>query len=237
MDSEEGRVGDVRKMVKLHELRDFVFRDRVDKFHWELSNSVETEHVRYQSPTLTGNTDGHKDTDTPAIADHPEPEVQDTVGNDIRSDEAGGQRDHNLSSSNSAGSSYEPATKVDYPIGSFVVVQAALEDAQKKTKYWVGKVVAVEKKKDSGYVVKLRVHWHDDDNPHRNCDDMFTYKFHPCYRAQKRKKRRVNSISEPCHQELQQPWCGRIHTDTVVVCFNSPAKGNTLPLSFQKKLP
>ena len=42
--SEEERVNNVDKMVELHDLRDFVFQTRTDKFHWNLSQTIETEH-------------------------------------------------------------------------------------------------------------------------------------------------------------------------------------------------
>ena len=40
---EEGRVNDVDKMIELHKLRDLVFRNRTDSFHWDLISSPETE--------------------------------------------------------------------------------------------------------------------------------------------------------------------------------------------------
>ena len=45
LDTEEGRVKNIQKMIELHALRDFVFQSRTDRFHWDMSNSVELEHI------------------------------------------------------------------------------------------------------------------------------------------------------------------------------------------------
>lgn len=41
LSSEEGRINNCQKVLELHNLKDFVFSDRTDKFHWDLSTAIE----------------------------------------------------------------------------------------------------------------------------------------------------------------------------------------------------
>ena len=54
-DSEEGRINNIDKMISLHELRDFVFRQRVDDFHWDTESCVELEFIRTSHNTNNDN--------------------------------------------------------------------------------------------------------------------------------------------------------------------------------------
>ena len=115
------------------------------------------------------------------------------------------------------------------------MVVRAENDKDTSQIYWVGKVVDVYKDDSSDYVSRLKVHWHDDESRQRG-DDIFTFKFVPCYKSRQRKRRKIGKTQRPTRQELQSPWCDTIHTDTVVVAFESLTKRRSLPLNVQKKL-
>ena len=51
--SEEGRVNSATKMRELHELKDSVFADRVDKPHWNLQNIVEMKALLSKKPPVS----------------------------------------------------------------------------------------------------------------------------------------------------------------------------------------
>ncbi len=151
--SEEARVNNADKLISLYELRDFVFRDRVDQFHWDLRKSVETEHHNFFS---------HVDESSQCDKDHErvsEHGADDDMNNDNDNDpehcdsqsESNISRDHssyeehglatgrNIQSTNLGGEIQQtgisdeikesvpvataPKNKLTYDIGSFAVVQ------------------------------------------------------------------------------------------------------------------
>lgn len=46
LESEEGRINDMEKLERLHDLRDFVFQPRVDPFHWDINSCVERAYLK-----------------------------------------------------------------------------------------------------------------------------------------------------------------------------------------------
>lgn len=238
--TEEQRINDVDKMIELSDLRDFVFKARVDPFHWDLSTSVETEFERTRNPEELCDEDDAI-TERQSDVDNTEM-VEDDAITPVH---AQASQSPSVNSNNNAGiegnsaqhSSSEPNNRVDYCPGSFVVVQNDDDDSTSAIGFWVAKVLSVVKEGESNYAAKIKVHWYDHDSNVSDSPDALVAKYHPCYqRATSKRARRDGSSSKTNRKELQKPWLDTIHTDTVTVSFEKLTKRNTLPLAVQKKL-
>ena len=262
--SEESRVGDVDKMVDLHELRDFVFQDRVDEFHWDLNESPETEYYAImpeafrlsQKDSQIVQDSGSSDSDSEREGEEEDGiENSDDESND--SDQVAVERAHLEKSKKrnstciedrrqEAGSSKaaeskrlrltsEPTNKVDYQINSFVAVKTDVNRQTNGAKFWIAKVVEAWKERNASYVTKLRVHWYDCDKDDKKKNGILNAKYDPCYDEPERKTRKP-SRSKASRQQLQRPKYDIIHTDSVLVSFDSLTKKRQLPVEVQKKI-
>lgn len=229
LESEEGRINSSDKMIELHALRDFVFQDRVDSFHWDLPNCVESgpqqdvqqndfgeERNDISKECTDQGSGGRKRGQGASHSDVPAPAPSLTPGS----------------------SSAEPYSKFNYSLDTFVLVQPDVETNSKSIPFWVGRVVELFNDRNSHYVRRLRVHWYDDNSNRTRGTDYSTYKFHPCYieNPDKARGRKVRP-SKVARQDLRVPNRDIIDTDTVIVAFESLTRRHNVPLSALKQLP
>lgn len=166
--SEEERINDADKLIELHDLRDFVFQSREDPFHWDLEQCVETEHKRPAPgilPTITtaGTDEIWAEPQTQETTEHrPYTAITPT---EAKRTEAVARHPTAVTSTQTQTT---PHTRVDYHVGSFVIVQHADDDGERREateavteKFWVAKVLGVTKNPSNNYVTKLRVQWFD----------------------------------------------------------------------------
>lgn len=228
--SEDERINNPDKVIDLHELRDFVFSDRTDPFHWDLATSVETEHIR----TKAANT-----SDSGAEA-----------GSDVQrdSDEQNGRDDNDDCSDeivpvparkrrpNAKAAMNAPDNTFDYDVGSFVLVRSDDNAAVSNKCFWVAKVLGVLKNNGTNYATNIKVHWYDRDANSEPNADPFNVKYSPCYGAPKKKRQKQSDSVKPTRRDLKVPHHDEIHTDTVLVHFPALTRNRMIPLATQKKL-
>lgn len=264
--SEEGRINDPQKMIDLYGLRDFVFKDRVDAFHWNLEASVETEHYNSSeqlgpSAEIEGHSSDHglqvqistglkageqtsgETTDDLPVSVLPAPMLHSNLtGPSTTTPDEGAQSGSNGPSRGSAkasNSSAIPNSRFTYEIGSFVVVRVDRDDDDESSskQFWIGKVMKVMKHAGETFVRSLNVHWYDSSSGHQADDGPLHAQYYPCYQAQTTSKRRKSIAGKAiARSSLQQPWTDNIDTDTVVMTFQVLTKRHMLPLNVQKKL-
>ncbi len=246
--SEEGRINNTEKMIDLYELRDFVFKARIDSFHWDLEEAVETEQIRKNRRSSLNEED---------IED-----IQPQQNDSIESNVTHNRTNHNLQnqpSSSSIGgnngiddvdricpesaealnsksvkhtSTATPISRVTYSAASFVAVRTEENGISNQGKvFWIGKVLSTENESGETYAKKLKVHWYDATSK----EDPLSSHYHPCYNTAK-KQSTCGSTKKVARRKLQQSFVDIIHTDTVIVSFQSLTKRHTLPLTVQKKL-
>ncbi len=244
--SEEGRINDSDKMIALYELRDFVYRDRTDLFHWDLSTAVETEFCgsyRHSEASDIGNTvpivgsNNQQDAATSSTIQG-EDEIQ-AVEQDSRIRVGGVVQNTNKTTKASSGRKVEgekmeaPSSKVTYDIGSFVAIRKDdVSNNDDGSPFWIAKIVDVFSKPGETFARRLKVHWFDTQT-NRKDENPLICRFFPCYnsRTQNASKRRKLTRSD-----LQIAWTDIVDTDVVVLVFDGLTKRNLLPLSVQKRL-
>lgn len=266
--SEDERINDSDKMIALNDLRDFVFQSRTDPFHWDLELSVETEATLKKSTINANDTpdlqvlerysdDELQDDDiTPAQTLPASSDARARSSNDESEGDSEGDEENDTGTSNAHRTKkvpHSPNNKVDYEVGSFVVVQpksttvdnsehsdeiSSERDSSGHNKvFWVAKVLGTIKHKNESFATTLRVHWFDCDGNNCSSPDLQFMKYSPCYQESQRKRRKPNnSKSRPTRKQLEQPWVDTIHTDTVLVSFAGLTMRRTIPLSVQKRL-
>lgn len=264
LESEEGRVNDIDKLISLHELRDFVFQNRIDAFHWKIEDCVELEFLRQR--------DGAEDDGKSMPVDVPQVTNTDSASGRSRrltrrdgenSDQAQDeiQACHNatrsvagatgqLQTANHAASppttaastsAVQPITKVTYELGSFVIVRTAARPSTSsapapKSNVWVGKVLEVITEGRSSYASKIRVHWYDQEKNSSSSGQYIKSKFSPCYTSQESLVKKKGKAPRLTKKTKQRPWCDVIDTDSVKVVFDNLTKTRTVPLQAQNKL-
>ncbi len=246
--SEEGRVNDTDKMSELHELRQFVFRNRVDEFHWDLSTAVEVSRCTYYGsntqhvdddydmeniadsvnneedqimPVLSSNTN----TNRPNMSSFAQPPLA------LTNLEASVNMNEPRDSIKALKTSDKPASRFTYDAGSFVAVQPDDGTQGSSAQFWIGKVVSVIKGKGETLVRELKVHWY---SPSKE-DEPLQSDYHPLYEAKTKKIKQGNS-RKIARRDLKTPWIDQIDTDCILISFNSLTKKHCLPLSVKKKL-
>lgn len=244
--SEEERINDADKLIELHELRDFVFQERTDTFHWDLTQCVETEHLRSarNAPPPPTTTNTHTDEITAQLQPRSSAEHASASANgQTETRHTATSEQHPLASNSTE--SHAPHTKVDYLVGSFVIVKHASDiggdvgtnvaGGSNAENFWVAKVLEVTKNPNTNYVTKLRVQWFDRQNYGDESISALQDKYHPCYQARKRRKQAA-STSKVSRQKLQNAWTDTIDTDTVIVSFEKLTKRHNIPLATQKRM-
>ncbi len=247
-ESEEGRINDSDKMISLYELRDFVYQDRTDKFHWDLTTAVETKFCgiyRQSQEQLDANDD------TSSMAVHNDDEVENDSSSDNECDEIQPEQTisipsediklkesmrerQELSNKKEKGERIQaPSSKVTYNVGSFVATRKddTLCDTTHPS-FWVAKIVDVFTNPGETFARKLKVHWFDTQE-NKNDENLLISAFYPCYNSRSRdskKKRKTN------RSDLQVAWTDTIDTDAVIMMFDGLTKRNRLPLCVQKRL-
>ena len=175
--SEEGRINNSDKMIELHELRQYVFRNRVDEMHWDLSSTFEISSARTNRvssqilPTVVeedhddhndelqiiqgeDNTDGIsieiQPNENPAVSDPPI-EEESTVSLPVHQEGTG--KKESLSKE-------APLSKYQYEVGTFVAIQPDSNEGNnsRKEKFWIGKVTSFQKESNESFVRQLKVH-------------------------------------------------------------------------------
>ena len=251
LESEDGRV-DIDKMISLHNLRDFVFRKRVDNFHWTLSSCVETEFQRrinhnnedgeseldeddeIMPVTMTKPTSTSKNTSTRGAAQNRSLPLTESAQSTLDPSTAGA--DNQAHASLASGTESEPTTKVTYDIGTFVIVRTPKSKASTRVNFWMGKVVEVIKESNSNYASKIKVLWYDKEKGTDNSTPLANVKFGPCYRCPTPQKKNTASTSRITKKQKAVQWFDIIDTDSVKVSFESLTKKRTIPLNVQKKI-
>ena len=242
LSSEEGRINSCDKMLELNNLKEFVFASRVDEFHWDLTRVVETE-----SCGMYISDDIHASDSEALEEDEIQPlETRVETRTVLVTTEAASKKGHSSTTQASVGeieesvANYtdvegqaEPRSKVDYPIGSFVIVQHESESTEPEKNLWVAQVLEVRKKLNMTYASQLLVHWYDHGS--NDSSDILQCKFYPCHEPPK-KARRGKKDSLRVRNKNGKRICDRIDTDTVVVSFPGLTKKNALPISVQNKL-
>ncbi len=215
--SEEGRINNSDKMIDLQELRDFVFRERVDEFHWDISAIVETSRCQlYHSPSEEVTQDGESSDE--------ENEITPVAPTDSLSASRG-----NRSQDVDRAVSSTPSSRFAYEVGSFVAIKPDEENAT--ATFWIGKVVGIKQNDNETFVRSLSIHWF---NPSSE-EDPLQSQYHPLYeaKANKSKKCRARKIAR---RDLKTPWVDNVDTDTVIVKFDSLTKKHCLPQAVLRKL-
>ncbi len=222
--SEESRINDTDKMIDLQKLRDFVFQDRLDDFHWDLTFAIETQQQRLRDQQLT---------------EHNEDEI--TVVNVNERALATATQDYGIGRGGDssprtkvAAQSEDPANKFNYVKNTFVAVRSdetSSSTQNQKKSFWIAKVMDSEKEDDESFARKLKIHWYnatDEDEP------LYT-SYYPYYMVKSQRRKGLKS-RKYTRQELNIPMIDTIDTDTVLVSFDSLTTKRTLPISVQKKL-
>ena len=197
--SEEGRINSATKLAELHELKDHVFRARVDRPPWDLSSIVETKVLRSRA---AGIVDQQQRVGTADVQDA-DNSADDSNGSGSDSDHDD-NRAHPGNSSQSQGevepsrTSAEddgrenpkqtdtannkapiPSTQLSYEVGQFVVVNVDDKDeddskssgvSHAASTFWVARITGLVKKKTEHFVRQLRVHWFDIDEDKKEED-------------------------------------------------------------------
>lgn len=231
-------------MIDLNELRNFVFKSRMDPFHWDLSRSIETEHINARGGDEADGVIDHQVDDgdelQPITLTNTDPNVN--RKDREQSEEADESGDGDRGADKSERDAVAPTNMVDYQPGSFVVVQNSSTEYEishsgsSGKDFWVAKVMDSTKNGGSSYATSLKVHWYDHEKDDCQPRDLLAAKFHPCYQEPARKRRKYTPALTISRHKLQVPWTDVIHTDTVLVSFDGLTKRHTLPLSVQKKL-
>ncbi len=248
--SEEGRVNNVDKMMELHKLRQFVFSDRVDPFHWDLESVVESSLYHNHDGTFHGtsnqsgdiNDELEHDTRTesspsnPDLINSPVEEPSDVQLNPHREEsntttKSVDLNENGASNSQAENKSQPPSSKFSYDLGSFVAVQPDSSEGSSAGVFWIGKVVSVEKSAGETFVRELKVHWY---SPSKE-EDPLTSDYHPLYEASG-KTIKEGGPRKVARRYLKKPWTDQVDTDTVIVTFNSLTKKHCLPFSVRRRL-
>lgn len=130
-----------------------------------------------------------------------------------------------------------PHSKVDYQVGSFVLVKNNERPGSLESSFWVAKVVQVIKDgTGSSYASKLVVHWYDRKKPRNGPVDQYQMKYYPLYEASNKKRRKTTTSKAPSRQQLTKPSHDTIHTDTVLVSFEKLNNTHTIPVQTLKRL-
>lgn len=132
-------------------------------------------------------------------------------------------------SSPSAGtpSAGTPRNRVEYDIGSFLLVKHDGAAAAADRNLWVARVVEVFMSSSSNYANELRVHWYERTKKTDDGRDILQAAFNPCFVPQNRMRNK---------RTTKDPWLDTVHTDTVAVSFPSLTSRKTLPLAVQNKI-
>ncbi len=225
--SEEGRINDTNKLMQLYELRDFVFTNRTDKFHWDLTNSAETSHcAELQSADSEADNQDHG-------VDEIAPKVPPNSGGNTEVEQTVLGNSESVQKWNVAAASTvateTPISKVTYNLGSFVAVQASEPNEGGESKFWIGKVTEKTYQPGQNYVSKIKVHWYDN----KENQTPLQGQYYPCYKTGKKySKAQARSV----RRKIQIPYNDMVDTDAVIVTFDNLTKRNRLPLAVQKKL-
>lgn len=244
IESEEGRINSEDKMISLYSLRDFVFRDRMDSFHWDLDETVETEKFREEDESFSDN-DIDDQVREKTVDEIEEDGVDDDdVEEDLNATQSARRsvndpqytaspgKPSNSERNQAPESEVEPYTRVSYVPGQFVVVQVDMTANNTRIPFWIGKVLKVSKTSGKNYATSVSVHWFDNSNKRRTPQNYFQHPYYPCYKGTKK-----NESSRPVpRSDLRTTWTDEIHTDAVVLTFPSLKKNNCLPANVQNKL-
>ena len=234
LDSEEGRINDPQKMTQLCTLRDFVFRARVDDFHWDLRCTFETEICgMYQSTNTTNTSHGHIDLGEGSAIDS-QLRAHSQYADDDNLDDVQPQNERHESLTD-ASTSNEPLSRQDYTVGHYVLVRHDGPSSASNRNMWLGQIVSVNRESGRSYAHSLKVHWYDRSTSTNDGRDILQCTFNACYQQRVRKSKKT-SKSSLSRQRLDEPWMDTIHTDTVIVTFESLTKRRCLPLSVQSKV-
>lgn len=240
LESEDGRVNDPEKMIRLQALRDFVFRERTDIFHWDVENCLEA------TASSAKKNDARAD-DQPILIDESDNgPMTGATGNQeaALSVSSRGRPPPNppvpAAIRNQSVAASQTTSKVAYDIGSFVIIRKPRSEASSSTSlnFWVGKVVSVVQARGSMHATSIRVHWYDLDSEHSNATsrDLLRAKFSPCYYVPEQKRLKPRKFSKLSTRSKEVPWCDEVDTDTVEVSFSSLTKRRTIPLEVHKKI-
>jgi len=239
--AEEGRINNIDKMIHLTELRDFVFKSRVDEFHWDLSEAAETEHIN-KHRSSSGNGEDVDEIQPQVQAERNSNRTSITQPIDVSSNppnanvaskvrgvlDVKNKVDIACSSKHVSGA----LSRVSYVVGSFVAVQTDEDSASPGSQtFWIGKVLDTVNQCGESYVKRLKVHWYD----MARKEEPLQGQYHPCYNSSKSKVS-CSGTRKVARRKLQVPFVDMVDTDTVIVSFQNLTKRNTLPLSVQKKL-
>ena len=249
INSEEGRINDPSKVQDLLDLRDFVFRARVDEFHWRVDEIVETASCRMYPRQKGGASSSHQ-IDL-GEGTHLDPELgmfspelprngdeEDTVQPHLSTPATLAIASQKTSSV--ASREAETVNKQIYVIGHFVVIRNDDDDdgadSASCKKIWIGQVLQVNKKEGQNYAHSLKVHWFDRSDASNDGRDILRAVFNPCYQPTKRKMRKASKGTLTLRQKIDEPWTDIVHTDTVLMTFPSLTKRRCLPLAVQSKI-
>lgn len=157
LESEEGRIRSATKMNELKTLRDFIFRARNERFHWNFQTSIEWNHFNLIQEVNK---------------DHSETREENFKHvNNVSNMERG----KHLSESQCAVGS---KNSYSYEVNSFVAVLTEAKD--KSPSFWIGKILSTLNE-SNGEISKLKVHWYE---PYCRKDgeiDKYTSKYAPDY--------------------------------------------------------
>lgn len=263
--SEEGRINDAQKMLDLEDLKEHVFRDRIDKAHWDLSNIIETKEMRLieAAKSRLRKTSTHRSVEQinngNDDADASQEEIQIEVQSTNQYQNQGAQSEVNASEINQAGARNAtglssngiqktrsppkrvdpPSTQVNYCIGNFVLVNTGTKDSSSasSTEFWVAKIIGIEKKKDEAFVRSIRVHWYDQDLKKGDVNvNAVNGKYFPSYKSGPKRQKTTPLSSRTRRSPNMTAWHQTIDTDTVVMTFESLKKNHTLPMNVQNRL-
>lgn len=127
-----------------------------------------------------------------------------------------------------------PYSRVQYEVGSFVLVRPDSTSANSGPCFWVAKVLAAVTADGESFVRNLKVHWYDERKDSGDHLDRRLSQFYQCYKQTSSKRRKLRRGQNSSAARVQEQWTDVIDTDSVLVSFPSLTKRNTLPLSAQK---
>ena len=248
LESEEGRINDISKLHELYELRDFVFQSRVDKFHWNLNESIEVQTSEKLRESFRNNmpiqstemcvpsavVDGHESHDNNGQTEiqHETPGTEKYIPSTERT---GGNRASYRDDDNVV--IFDVRSNYTYEANSFVAVQPCDTDDGTNGPFWIGKVLSSKTNKD-GVVIALRVHWFGttyDRSSTSQCD-YFRAAFYPQYVTRPEATRRNARKRRLSNRNDRIPYTDEIASDSVLVNFGGLTKRHVLPIDVQNKL-
>ena len=219
----------------------------MDPFHWDLSHTIETEVCglysdRLENTTHTSATEIQNDADANAQPHHHydigrlPPSVGNHTSNDRIPDaitNTANRASNDRTTDAIENAAQVPRSRVTYEKGSFVIVQHDSPSSSSDRNIWVAQVVSVLNQRGTGYAEKVKVHWYDRSTTSTDGRDILLAVFHPCYKEQSRKQRKLNRSTR---QRLEIPWYDEVHTDTIKLSFPGLTKRNMLPLAVRSRL-